>query len=137
MSPPFPVSPLRFRRDLASGVPAYRQVIDQILGGIASGALAPGDQLPTVRQLAVDLAINPNTVVRAYRELEIRGVLSTQQGIGTFITRETVRPDEVERQRQLTQLVSEFMSRAGAAGFSAEDVITRIQEFLAEQRRTS
>ncbi|RPH77510.1 MAG: GntR family transcriptional regulator, partial [Candidatus Rokuibacteriota bacterium] len=90
---------------MGSGVPVYRQIIDQILGGIASGALEPGQQLPTVRQLAVDLAINPNTVVRAYRELEIRGVLATQQGIGTFITRETVQPDEVERQRQLSQLV--------------------------------
>jgi GntR family transcriptional regulator len=122
---------------MGSGVPAYRQVIDQILGGIALGALSPGEQLPTVRQLAVDLAINPNTVVRAYRELEIRGVLTTQQGIGTFITRETVSLDEVERQRQLTQLVGEFMSRAGAAGFTAEDVVGRIQEFGSETRRTS
>src|SRR5512144_760382 len=97
-------TPYQFRRDMGSGIPAYRQIIDQVLGGIASGALQPGDQLPTVRQLAVDLAINPNTVVRAYRELEIRGILSTQQGIGTFITREPVRPDEAERQRQLSEL---------------------------------
>ena len=60
--------PFRFRLDLASGVPVYRQIIDQVRGGIASGSLAAGDQLPTVRQLAVDLAINPNTVLRAYRE---------------------------------------------------------------------
>jgi len=137
MTPPSQNSTFRFRRDMGSGVPAYRQVIDQILGGIALGALSPGEQLPTVRQLAVDLAINPNTVVRAYRELEIRGVLTTQQGIGTFITRETVSLDEVERQRQLTQLVGEFMSRAGAAGFTAEDVVGRIQEFGSETRRTS
>ena len=137
MTPAPSVSTVRFRRDMGSGVPAYRQVIDQILGGIASGALSPGDQLPTVRQLAVDLAINPNTVVRAYRELEIRGVLTTQQGIGTFITRQSVKPDEVERQRQLTQLVAEFMSRAGAAGFTAEEVVNRIQEFVSEARRTS
>lgn len=62
----------QFHLDLHSGVPVYRQVIDLVRGGIASGALAAGDQLPTVRQLAVDLAINPNTVVRAYRELESR-----------------------------------------------------------------
>ena len=66
-------------------MPVYRQIIDQVLGGMASGKLTVGDQLPTVRQVAVDLAINPNTVVRAYRELEIRGVLETQQGTGTFI----------------------------------------------------
>jgi len=128
---------LQFRLDLKSGVPVYRQVIDQILAGIASGALSGGDQLPTVRQLAVDLSINPNTVVRAYRELEIRGVLATQQGIGTFITQQRVEADEAERQRQLTQLVGEFMARAGAAGFTAEDVLGRIQEFLGEQRRAS
>ena len=76
-------SPFAPQLDLASGVPAYRQIIDQVLGATASGTLLGGDQLPTVRQLAVDLSINPNTVVRAYRELEIRGILTTQQGIGT------------------------------------------------------
>lgn len=123
-----------FHLDLTSGVPVYRQIIDQILGGIASGALGAGDQLPTVRQLAVDLSINPNTVVRAYRELEIRGFLNTQQGTGTFVTPGQVKPDEAERQRQLTQLVGEFMARAGASGFSAREVVDRIEEFLEEQR---
>jgi GntR family transcriptional regulator len=121
---------------MGSGVPAYRQIIDQILGGIASRALQAGDQLPTVRQMAVDLAINPNTVVRAYRELEIRGVLSTQQGIGTFITREQVRPDEAERQRQLNELVAQFMARVGAAGFDAAVVVERIREFVEQGRQS-
>lgn len=120
---------------MGSGIPAYRQIIDQILGGIASGALRPGDQLPTVRQLAVDLAINPNTVVRAYRELEIRGVLSTQQGIGTFITLQPVKADDAERQRQLNQLVAEFMARAGAAGFGASEVVERINDFVEQGRQ--
>ncbi len=70
----------RFQLDLHSGVPAYRQIIDQVRGGIASGQLTAGDQLPTVRQLAVDLEINPNTVVRGYRELELGGLLETHQG---------------------------------------------------------
>jgi len=126
-----------FRRDMASGVPVYRQIIDQILGGIAAGSLKPGEQLPTVRQLSVDLAINPNTVVRAYRELEIRGVLSTQQGVGTFVTRQPVEPDAAERQRQLDQMVGEFIARAGGAGFSAEAIVERMQEFLADQGRQS
>jgi len=130
-------SPPAFYRDMASGVPVYRQIIDQILGGIASGALSPGDQLPTVRQLAVELAVNPNTVVRAYRELEIRGVLSTQQGVGTFITTLPVKPGDAERQRQLDQLVGSLMARAGSAGFSADDIIDRIKDFVAEQRRQS
>src|SRR5436309_7940891 len=108
----------QFRLDLASGVPVYRQIIDQVLGALAASALAAGDQLPTVRQVAVDLAINPNTVVRAYRELEIRGVIETQQGTGTFISPQKVKRDEVERQRQLNQLIGEFVARAGAAGFT-------------------
>ena len=106
----------------------YRQIIDQVLGGIAAGALTAGDQLPTVRQVAVDLSINPNTVVRAYRELEIRGVLETQQGTGTFISQQKVKRDEVERQRQLSQLVSEFVSRAGAAGFTIEELQEQLHD---------
>ena len=78
-------APPRFSIDLHSGVPVYRQLIDQVRSGIASGSLTAGDQLPTVRQLAVDLAINPNTVMRAYRELELGGLLETHQGTGTFI----------------------------------------------------
>jgi GntR family transcriptional regulator len=117
-----------FRLDLHSGVPVYRQIIDQVLGGIAGGTLTPGHQLPTVRQVAVDLAINPNTVLRAYRELEIRGVLETQQGSGTFISQQKVRRDEVERQRQLVQLVGEFVSRAGAAGFTIEELQEQLHE---------
>ena len=121
-----------FRLDLASGVPVYRQIIDQVLGGMAAGALAPGTQLPTVRQVAVDLAINPNTVVRAYRELEIRGVLETQQGTGTFISNQKVQRHEVERRRQLNQIVSEFVSRAGAAGFTVEDLVEQLNELATD-----
>jgi GntR family transcriptional regulator len=117
-----------FRLDLHSGVPVYRQIIDQVLGGIAAGTLPAGYQLPTVRQVAVDLSINPNTVVRAYRELEIRGVLETQQGTGTFISQQKVKHDEVERQRRLTQLVSEFVSRAGAAGFTIEELQEQLHD---------
>jgi GntR family transcriptional regulator len=130
-----PVPAFPFHLDAQSGVPAYRQIMDQVHGGLATGALKPGDQLPTVRQLAVELSINLNTVVRAYRELEIRGVLSSQQGVGTFISAAPGSPDEAGRGRLLTQLVGEFMARAGAAGFSAGDVAQRLQEYLAEQRR--
>jgi len=117
-----------FRLDLRSGVPVYRQLIDQVMGGIAAGALAAGHQLPTVRQVAVDLSINPNTVVRAYRELEIRGVLETQQGTGTFISQQKVKRDDVERERQLAQLVSDFVARAGAAGFTIDDLLQQLKE---------
>jgi GntR family transcriptional regulator len=115
-------APFRFALDLQSGVPVYRQIIDQVQAGVATGALKPGYQLPTVRQVAVDLAINPNTVLRAYRELEIRGVLETQQGTGTFISHRQAAPDDSERQRQLDQLIGEFVARAGAGGFTLQEV---------------
>ena len=117
-----------FRLDLRSGVPVYRQIIDQIMGGVATGSLLPGTQLPTVRQVAVDLAINPNTVMRAYRELEIRGALETQQGTGTFISHKKVKRDDVERERQLNQLVSEFVSRAGSSGFTIEELLEQLHD---------
>jgi GntR family transcriptional regulator len=115
-----------FRLDTVSGVPVYRQIIDQVTGGVALGTLAAGDQLPTVRQVSVDLAINPNTVMRAYRELEIRGVLETQQGTGTFISRQKPNRDGAERQRLLSQLAAECIARAGAAGFTTEELLEQI-----------
>ncbi|HUI81369.1 MAG TPA: GntR family transcriptional regulator [Bryobacteraceae bacterium] len=117
-----------FGLDLHSGVPVYRQLIDQVLGAIAAGGLTGGDQLPTVRQVAVDLSINPNTVVRAYRELEIRGTLETQQGTGTFVSHQKVKRDEVERQRQLAQLAADFVARAGAAGFTVDDLLEQLED---------
>jgi GntR family transcriptional regulator len=117
-----------FHLDLRSGVPVYRQIIDQVLGGMASGKLTVGDQIPTVRQVAVDLAINPNTVMRAYRELEIRGVLETQQGTGTFIAQREAQHGKVERRRRLAQLVSEFVARAGSAGFTVEELKEQLHD---------
>lgn len=127
------VRAFQFRLDLRSGVPVYRQLIDQVRAGMASGMLSAGDQLPTVRQLAVDLAINPNTVLRAYRELELGGLLETQQGTGTFITERKPRRDDVDRERQLDQLVGEFLARAGAAGFTVEDLLKELRELVHEQ----
>jgi GntR family transcriptional regulator len=128
-----PDRPFQFRLDLRSGVPVYRQLIDQVRAGMASGMLTAGDQLPTVRQLAVDLAINPNTVLRAYRELELGGLLETQQGTGTFITERKPHRDDGERERQLNQLVGEFLARAGAAGFTAEELLKELRELMQEQ----
>jgi GntR family transcriptional regulator len=123
-------NPLRFAIDLHSGMPVYRQLIDQVRSGIASGSLIAGDQLPTVRQLAVDLAINPNTVMRAYRELEFGGLLETHQGTGTFITKKKLEKNSAERERQLGQMAGEFAARAGAAGFTLEDLIDRLRDLL-------
>jgi len=116
--------------DLRSGVPLYRQIIDQVRGGLAAGTLSAGLQLPTVRQLAVDLAINPNTVLRAYRELEFAGMLETHQGTGTFISEKKIVKNNADRERQLAQLAGEFASRAGAAGFTVEELLDRLRELV-------
>jgi len=121
--------PVHFQLDAATGVPFYRQVIDQVLAGIATGALAAGERLPTVRALAVELAINLNTVARAYKELEIRGVLTTQQGTGTFVSTSEVRLDEVERRRRIAQLVGDLLARAAAQGVTLDE----LREALAER----
>lgn len=121
-------APFEFKLDLGSGVPVYRQLIDQVQLAIAQGLLEGGAQLPTVRQVAVDLAINPNTVMRAYREMEIRGVLTTQQGLGTFVTREVVREDDAQRQARLSRLAADCAARAGAEGFSVEELAGRLKE---------
>jgi GntR family transcriptional regulator len=127
----------QFGLDLKSGVPVYRQLIDQVLVAIASGTLNSGDQLPTVRQLAVDLSINPNTVVRAYKELEIRDVLTTQQGTGTFVTQKEVKRDEALRQRRLNLMVSEFVARAGGEGFTLDEILAVLGEMSSEPERKS
>jgi Predicted transcriptional regulators len=127
--------PFRFALDAKSGVPVYRQLIDQVLLAMASGTLRGGSQLPTVRQLAVDLSINPNTVVRAYKELEIRGILTTQQGTGTFITEKKITRDDAMRQRRLTQLVSGLVSQAGGEGFTIDDILAVLND-LAKEKKT-
>ena len=119
---------MNFLIDPKSGVPFYRQIIEQVKFAIARGVLAPGDQLPTVRQLAVDLSINPNTVIRAYRELEIEGVLDTQQGSGTFVGRRKPEIDALERQRMLNQILTELLARAGGYGFTLDDVLEGLHQ---------
>ena len=119
---------MRFYIDPASGVPFYRQVIDQIKYAIARGEVRPGDQLPTVRQLAVDLAINPNTVGKAYSQLEILGILQTQQGSGTFISPQKVEVSELDRQEKLDSLCREFITSAASYGFTLNELIEALHD---------
>jgi GntR family transcriptional regulator len=122
-----------FRLNLESGVPVYRQIIDQVHSGRASGALQPGERLPTVRQLAVDLKVNPNTVVRAYRELELTGFLTTHQGTGTFVTDTPMERSSAQHEEKLTQLVAEFVARAGREGFTVKELEQRLKEFVKQE----
>ncbi len=114
--------------DQKSGVPFYRQIIEQVKFAIGRGDLKAGDRLPTVRQLAVDLSINPNTVIRAYRELEIEGVLDTQQGSGTFVGERRPEIDALERQRMLDQILTELLARASGYGFTLDEVLEGLRQ---------
>jgi len=119
---------LQIRIDLKSGVPFYRQIIDQVKAGIATETIGPGDRLPTVRQLAVDLSINPNTVSRAYTELELTGLVETQMGSGTFVGNRRVEQDDVERRRLLDQICQEFLARASTHGFTLDEIVDRLEQ---------
>jgi GntR family transcriptional regulator len=121
-----------FRLDPASGVPFYRQVIDQVLLAVADGRLKPGVQLPTVRALAVELSVNLNTIARAYREMEIRGIVETQQGTGTFVSARKAEKKTAERRKALERLVDQFLATAASQGFThdefAEALLAKTEE---------
>jgi len=119
---------LTFSLDPKSGVPYYKQIMMQIEMAIADGRLVSGDQLPTVRSLAVDLRINPNTVARAYSTLEIRGIVNTQQGTGTFISDKKITLSEIEREKILSELTTEFITKAQSYGFSKGDIVNFLNE---------
>lgn len=117
-----------FTLDAKNGVPFYKQIILQVEMAIADGRLVQGDQLPTVRSLAVDLSINPNTVAKAYSQLEIRGIVTTQQGSGTFVSDKKVLISEIERERVLAELTRNFVTQAGAYGLDIADLLRSLQE---------
>ena len=114
--------------DPKSGVPLYKQIILQIEMAIADSRISTGDQLPTVRSLAVDLQINPNTVARAYSELEIRDIVTTQQGTGTFISDKRIELSDVEREQVLSDIARTFIAKARSYGFSIGDLRSYLDE---------
>lgn len=118
---------IHFKLDPKTGTPFYRQIIDQIIYGIAAGNLKTGEQLPTVRSLAVDLKVNLNTVAKAYKELEIQHVLQTHQGTGTFISEVKIQISEKERGEKLQEICNEFSAIAFSYGFTTEDIIKQLQ----------
>jgi GntR family transcriptional regulator len=120
---------ITFKKDDKSGVPIYRQIQDQIRYGIASGRLSAGEQLPTVRGLAVDLGVNPNTVIKAYTELERQGILTTEQGSGTFVAGlPAVALAPKDRQAKLAALCAEFLGQVAQYGFGPDDVLQAIRK---------
>ena len=113
-----------------SGEPIYRQLIRQITHAITAGALAPGDQLPTVRRLAADLVVNPNTVARAYRELEQAGLVEGGPGRGTFVTYAPPQLLLEERRKRLKPHIDGLIAESRVLGFSAEELKAMVDKAL-------
>jgi GntR family transcriptional regulator len=125
------------RIDPADGVPIYRQIVNQIRYAVASGLLEPGDELPTIRALALQLKVTPNTIVKAYGELESAGVLHKRHGSGTFVSGERTRLADRERRRIIEQRIDALLTEAHHLGFSLEDLfklIHRRQALMASNR---
>ena len=126
---------IKFLLDYSSGMPIYRQIIDQIRFGIASGQLKLGEQLPTVRALAVELKVNLNTVSKAYKELEIKNILETQQGTGTFISKTDDVVLEKEREDKLKEICTQFSSVVLSYGFSLNEVIRELKDIETSKKQ--
>jgi GntR family transcriptional regulator len=114
-----------FRLNPSSGVPVYVQLIEQVKHAVDTGALRPGDQLPTIRKLAEDLVVNPNTVVRAYRDLEHDGLVELKQGAGAFVRGSMTRTARITKRSQT--VMQSAIERLAASGLT-EDEIRRLFE---------
>jgi GntR family transcriptional regulator len=124
----------------SSGVPYYRQIVNHVIYGVANGLLKPGERLPTVRQLAVDLQVNLNTIAKAYGELEIRGVVNTQQGTGTFVSESSAALDPAERERGLEMVCGRFLDEVAGMGASTGEaiaVLRHIEKLRRMQKKRS
>ena len=109
-------------------MPLYAQLTRAIRFAIATGKLRIGEQLPTVRQLAVELRVNANTVAKVYAELERSGILETRRGVGTFVSaRHFAANHREEHEKHLRELIDRFIEEAGAMGFSVDDLLDQLQ----------
>ena len=124
---------MKFEINLINHTPIYLQVMSQVKHAVASGELQPGDQLPTVRQLAADLRVNFNTIARAYRSLDEEGIISTQHGRGTYILEPASERDSERLRRQDLQLLAKhFVEEAQKLDFSIEEVRKQFDLTMAE-----
>lgn len=125
---------MRISIDHRSGIPIYIQIMDQIRVAIASGSLKPGDQLPTVRQMATDLRVNWNTIAHAYRMLDEAGLISTQQGRGTFIwDKQEAEVDSMLRQRALQAITRQYLAEVQKLGCTPQEVEAAVNHFQQEK----
>lgn len=119
---------MEFELDYKNGVPFYRQIVQQIEYYINIGKLKPGNRLPTVRSLAVQLKINPNTVAKAYNELELKGYLNTQIGSGTFVSDKKVEEAEIEKERLINEFISDIIRKSKELGLNKNDLLNILKE---------
>ena len=119
---------MRFHCDTTSRTPIYRQLIDQVRRAVARGTLQPGERLPSVRQLSRELVVNPNTVARAYTELEREGTLLTQQGRGVFVAKPSTDLTKKARRKQLGEQVDRLFVEAVHLGFTADELMQMVQD---------
>lgn len=119
---------MRIQISLKDGVPIYLQIVQQIKYLIACGRLQPGDELPPVRSLAEQLVINPNTVTRAYRDLETAGLVVSQRGKGVFVADSGSPLALKERRRILDESIDKLLAEASQLQFSVKDVIGFVEE---------
>jgi GntR family transcriptional regulator len=113
-----------------SGIPVYKQIINHVCAALASGTLKEGDQLPTLRQLHEQLEINPNTVAKAYRELELKGIIASERGSGSFVTGnvQAARAPEAEKQERVQSFYQRMLAEAGSCGITEEDLLNYINQ---------
>lgn len=123
-----------YRLDMETGVPLYQQVVEQVRRMIASGTLLPGDRLPTVRELAAELVVNPNTVAHAYQILEREGVVETRRSQGTFACEPSARMTQDQSRDRIAALLDRVLAEARLLGFPQEDISDLWQERLAAWR---
>ena len=128
---------INFSLDTSNGAPIYRQIIQQIEYAILSGRMKPGDKLPTIRSLAVELKTNPNTIAKAYNELEIRGVLATQVGSGTYISDKTPIIEEDILNRKINEVLGRFIQEMNDLGVDKRELITLLENFSHEKHEIS
>jgi GntR family transcriptional regulator len=127
---------LLFRPNPSSGVPIYLQLMEQVKHGIESGALRPGEQLPGIRPLAEELVINPNTVAKAYRELEHEGVIELRHGAGAFVSANAREKKATERVRAGQTIVAAAVERLRASGMTDDEIRRVFEAALTGLRRT-
>lgn len=118
---------IEFHLDVRSGVPAYLQLVQQVRQAIRLGILRPGDQLPTVKEAVTRLTINPNTVLQAYRQLDLEGLIEGRRGVGTFVSADPV-PPPPDDLKGLRSSLQRWVERARAAGLDDESIAALVGE---------